>query len=226
MLLEGRVEFRCSRRYPANTPDVFPATSGAVNLGGADPVLFTSEGSSPTPTATRSTRPCSSAKSDVGHGQRAHHLRHHRHACAPCAGTDPLGPVAACGRCLNFRSDSIRAIPRRDDGFSLLEVMVALSILMVGLLGLAQVFYFGVSIAATSSAPSSRARKRAKRSRASTRRATRGRPVGRDSQRSRRRLPRGHHGEPPTASSRRPTWTSRRRGRTASSTPTTTTARK
>ena len=37
------------------------------------------------------------------------------------------------------------------DGFSLLEVMVALSILMVGLLGLAQVFYVGVSTAATSS---------------------------------------------------------------------------
>ena len=40
----------------------------------------------------------------------------------------------------------------RDDGFSLFEVMVALSILMVGLLGLAQVFYYGLSIAGTSSA--------------------------------------------------------------------------
>jgi prepilin-type N-terminal cleavage/methylation domain-containing protein len=40
----------------------------------------------------------------------------------------------------------------RDEGFSLLEVMVALSILMVGLLGLAQVFYYGLAIAGTSSA--------------------------------------------------------------------------
>jgi prepilin-type N-terminal cleavage/methylation domain-containing protein len=37
-------------------------------------------------------------------------------------------------------------------GFSLIELMVALSILMVGLLGLAQVFYFGLSIVGTSSA--------------------------------------------------------------------------
>jgi type II secretory pathway pseudopilin PulG len=39
----------------------------------------------------------------------------------------------------------------RDEGFSLLEVVVALSILMIGLLGLAQVFYVGVSAAGTSS---------------------------------------------------------------------------
>jgi prepilin-type N-terminal cleavage/methylation domain-containing protein len=46
MILEGRVEFR---RFPAvnpaNTPDLFPIGAGAINLGGADPVLFTSEGS-------------------------------------------------------------------------------------------------------------------------------------------------------------------------------------
>lgn len=40
----------------------------------------------------------------------------------------------------------------RDDGFSLMEVVVALSLLMVGLLGLAQVFYFGMAIVSTSSA--------------------------------------------------------------------------
>jgi prepilin-type N-terminal cleavage/methylation domain-containing protein len=40
----------------------------------------------------------------------------------------------------------------RNDGFSLIEIMVALSILMVGLLGMAQVFYYGLSIASTSSA--------------------------------------------------------------------------
>jgi len=40
----------------------------------------------------------------------------------------------------------------RDAGFSLIELMVALSLLMVGLLGLAQVFYFGLSIVSTSSA--------------------------------------------------------------------------
>lgn len=39
----------------------------------------------------------------------------------------------------------------RDAGFSLIELMVALSILMVGLLGLAQVFYFGLAIVSTSS---------------------------------------------------------------------------
>ncbi|MEO5819220.1 MAG: prepilin-type N-terminal cleavage/methylation domain-containing protein [Vicinamibacteraceae bacterium] len=38
-----------------------------------------------------------------------------------------------------------------EDGFSLIELMVALSILMVGLLGLAQVFYFGLSIVGSSS---------------------------------------------------------------------------
>lgn len=39
----------------------------------------------------------------------------------------------------------------REDGFSLMEMIVALVILMVGLLGLAQVFYFGLSIVGTSS---------------------------------------------------------------------------
>lgn len=39
-----------------------------------------------------------------------------------------------------------------DDGFSLIEVVVAMSILMIGLLGLAQVFYFGLAIVGTSSA--------------------------------------------------------------------------
>lgn len=39
-----------------------------------------------------------------------------------------------------------------DRGFSLLEIMVALSILLVGLLGVAQVFYYGLAIAGTSSA--------------------------------------------------------------------------
>lgn len=39
----------------------------------------------------------------------------------------------------------------RDDGFSLMEVVVAMSILMIGLLGLAQVFYVGTSLVATSS---------------------------------------------------------------------------
>jgi prepilin-type N-terminal cleavage/methylation domain-containing protein len=41
--------------------------------------------------------------------------------------------------------------PPRDGGFSLIEVIVAMSLLMVGLLGLAQVFYFGLSIVGTSS---------------------------------------------------------------------------
>jgi prepilin-type N-terminal cleavage/methylation domain-containing protein len=40
---------------------------------------------------------------------------------------------------------------RGEAGFSLIEVVAALSILLVGLLGLAQVFYFGLSIASTSS---------------------------------------------------------------------------
>ena len=43
------------------------------------------------------------------------------------------------------------ARPRPVAGFSLIEVMVALSILMVGLLGLAQVFYVGMANASTSS---------------------------------------------------------------------------
>jgi prepilin-type N-terminal cleavage/methylation domain-containing protein len=48
MILEGGLQFL---RFPAaavnpvNTPDAFPIGAGAVNLGGADPVLFTSEGS-------------------------------------------------------------------------------------------------------------------------------------------------------------------------------------
>ena len=47
---------------------------------------------------------------------------------------------------------SAHSRPARDDGFSLIEVVVAMSILMVGLLGLAQVFYFGLAIVGTSSA--------------------------------------------------------------------------
>lgn len=46
MIFEGSVEFR---RFPtvtpANTRDLFPIGAGPVNLGGADPVMFTSEGS-------------------------------------------------------------------------------------------------------------------------------------------------------------------------------------
>jgi prepilin-type N-terminal cleavage/methylation domain-containing protein len=37
-----------------------------------------------------------------------------------------------------------------EDGFSLIEVMVAMAVLLIGLLGLAQAFYVGVSIASTS----------------------------------------------------------------------------
>ena len=40
----------------------------------------------------------------------------------------------------------------RADGFSFIELIVALALLMVGLLGLAQVFYFGMAIVGTSSA--------------------------------------------------------------------------
>ena len=47
---------------------------------------------------------------------------------------------------------SAHSRPARDDGFSLIEVVVAMSLLMVGLLGLAQVFYFGLAIVGTSSA--------------------------------------------------------------------------
>ena len=47
---------------------------------------------------------------------------------------------------------SVHSRPARDDGFSLIEVVVAMSLLMVGLLGLAQVFYFGLAIVGTSSA--------------------------------------------------------------------------
>lgn len=56
-----------------------------------------------------------------------------------------MGPVA-------LLSPPPRRRPvRRDDGFSFIELIVALSILMVGLLGLAQVFYFGMAIVGTSS---------------------------------------------------------------------------
>jgi prepilin-type N-terminal cleavage/methylation domain-containing protein len=48
-----------------------------------------------------------------------------------------------------------------DDGFSLLEVIVAMSILLIGLLGLAQVFYVGMSVVSTSS-PSLVAREKAR----------------------------------------------------------------
>jgi hypothetical protein len=42
--------------------------------------------------------------------------------------------------------------PRGDDGgFSFIELIVAMSVLMVGLLGMAQVFYFGMAIVGTSS---------------------------------------------------------------------------
>jgi prepilin-type N-terminal cleavage/methylation domain-containing protein len=41
---------------------------------------------------------------------------------------------------------------RGERGFSLMEVMVAMSILLIGLLGLAQVFYLGMANASTSSA--------------------------------------------------------------------------
>lgn len=47
---------------------------------------------------------------------------------------------------------SHRSGPGRVDGFSFIELIVAMSILMVGLLGLAQVFYMGMSIVGTSSA--------------------------------------------------------------------------
>jgi hypothetical protein len=46
---------------------------------------------------------------------------------------------------------SIVARLDREDGLSLMEMMVALSLLMVGLLGMAQVFYFGMAIVGTSS---------------------------------------------------------------------------
>jgi prepilin-type N-terminal cleavage/methylation domain-containing protein len=54
-----------------------------------------------------------------------------------------------------------RASAAIHDGFSLLEVMVAMSILMVGLLGLARVFYVGLSLVGTSS-PSLVAREKAR----------------------------------------------------------------
>jgi type II secretory pathway pseudopilin PulG len=45
-----------------------------------------------------------------------------------------------------------RARRTGEDGFSLIEVITAMVILMVGLLGLARVFYFGMAIVGTSSA--------------------------------------------------------------------------
>jgi hypothetical protein len=56
-----------------------------------------------------------------------------------------MGPVAS--------SDAASRRPGsgRIDGFSFIEVIVAMSILMVGLLGLAQIFYMGMSIVGTSS---------------------------------------------------------------------------
>ena len=44
------------------------------------------------------------------------------------------------------------ASPRAEDGFSLVEVIVAMMVLVVGLLGLAQVFYLGLSAVGGSSA--------------------------------------------------------------------------
>lgn len=46
---------------------------------------------------------------------------------------------------------STTPVSRDDKGFSLIEVVVAMSILMVGMLGLAQVFYVGMAIVGTSS---------------------------------------------------------------------------
>jgi prepilin-type N-terminal cleavage/methylation domain-containing protein len=57
-----------------------------------------------------------------------------------------MGPVASPA------VSSLRPDHGRNDGFSLIEVVVAMSILVVGLLGMAQVFYFGMAIVGTSSA--------------------------------------------------------------------------
>ncbi len=82
------------------------------------------------------------------HRQRGHHHRHDRDPAAVAVGRCEMGPVA--------RVESLTMSPDartgRDAGFSLIELMVAMSILMVGLLGLAQVFYFGLAIVSTSSA--------------------------------------------------------------------------
>ena len=45
-----------------------------------------------------------------------------------------------------------RRLPRRQDGFTLIEAVVALAVLSVGLLSLAQTFYIGMRHMATSSA--------------------------------------------------------------------------
>ena len=57
-----------------------------------------------------------------------------------------MGPVASPA------APSYRPDHGRNDGFSFIELIVAMSILVVGLLGLAQVFYFGMAIVGTSSA--------------------------------------------------------------------------
>ena len=57
-----------------------------------------------------------------------------------------MGPVASPA------ASSYRPDHGRNDGFSFIELIVAMSILVVGLLGLAQVFYFGMAIVGTSSA--------------------------------------------------------------------------
>jgi prepilin-type N-terminal cleavage/methylation domain-containing protein len=45
MVFEGRVEYRRFVLVPNDTPDAFAAGAAAINLGGANPVMFTSEGS-------------------------------------------------------------------------------------------------------------------------------------------------------------------------------------
>lgn len=57
-----------------------------------------------------------------------------------------MGPV------VTLPASSKRPPRDGDGGFSFMELIVAMSILMVGLLGLAQVFYFGMAIVGTSSA--------------------------------------------------------------------------
>jgi hypothetical protein len=57
-----------------------------------------------------------------------------------------MGPV------VTLPASSNRPTREGNGGFSFMELVVAMSILMVGLLGLAQVFYFGMAIVGTSSA--------------------------------------------------------------------------